>query len=71
MIADIMHTFHNFSYEYIMKIMSFKEFILWHMQACRIMYEIDINLKDSYNVDKELDSINNNFKWNDEKGRWE
>jgi len=71
MIADIMHAFSQFSYDYLMYKITFKQFLLWHMQALRVKHGIEVNLNDNYNVKEELDEINNKFLWNDERKRWE
>lgn len=71
MIAEIMAAFPSFNYEYILKKMTFKQFILWHMQALKIRYNIDPNLKETLNIQAELDKINEKLKWNEEKGRYE
>ena len=69
--ADIMFAFPSFTYEYILKQMTFKQFILWHMQALRVKHGIEVNLKDKKSIDKELDEINEKFTWNEELRRWE
>ena len=71
MIADILHAFPSFTYDYIMRQITFKQFILWHMQALRVLHGIEVNLNDNINIDKELERINNNFVWNEEEKRWE
>lgn len=77
MVADILHIFPSYTEEYVMKKMSFKKFILCHMQALRIMMfnrtgeMMEIDLAHNYEVDDELDKINRDFTWNEEKQRWE
>lgn len=71
MIAEIMAAFPQFSYEYIMKVMTFKQFLLWHMHALKIRYNVELNLSDTLDVNRELDEINNKFTWNEETKRWE
>ena len=72
MIADVMHCFPTFSYDYIMDSMTFKQFILWHCQSMRILHEVDFEIKDSDdNLKSELDKINEKLKWNEETKRFE
>lgn len=71
MIADILHAFPSFTYEYIMRQITFKQFILWHMQAMRILHGVDVNLNEDIDCMQELEEINNKFKWNELKQRWE
>jgi len=70
MIADVMACFPSFSYEYILKKMTFKQFLLWHSQFLRVKHNMEIKLKGSINVN-ELDLINQAFTWNEDKKRWE
>ena len=71
MIADIIHAFPSFTYRFCMNELSFKQFILWHMQALRVLYNIEIDLNDEKYADSELDKINEKFTWNEESKRWE
>jgi len=71
MIADIMFAFPSFTYEHILREMTFKQFLLWHMQALRVQHGVELNLSETMDVQKELDDINSKFKWNEEKKRWE
>ena len=69
MVADILNTFPSFTYNFVMKELTFKQFLLWHMQALRIKYNIDVNL--AVNTEDELKKIDEDFKWNEELKRWE
>lgn len=77
MIADMLYIFPSFTYEFIMKKISFKQFILFHLQALRLMSFqssgkiTEIELNEQVDIDKELSDINNKFIKNPITGRWE
>jgi hypothetical protein len=41
------------------------------MQASRVLHGVDVNLKDTLDIDKELEEINSKLKWNEETKRYE
>lgn len=71
MLADVMHCFPGFSYDFVLNDLTFRQFILWHMQAMRILHDIPVNLRDtSVNTKTELDTINDNFEWDEKNRKW-